>query len=185
MSRTHGAAAFVAATTLTLAGFTVAAYATGGQDDHKTAICHRTASDLNPYVYEEVDDHSLDGHYNNLPGHPAKFWKTAGVFRGQAHVVGDPRNDYPATTAADCEDTVETEPTDPPTTEPTQEPSETPTTEPTETPTETPATAPTETPTTDPTDEPSEEPTGNPRPPRHVHHDDPVSSPPTVIDAGL
>lgn len=71
---------------------------------HKTSICHRTASDTNPYVFITVDDASLDAHYNNLPGHPAKAWKSDGVFRGVAHKAGDLKYDYPATTAADCAD---------------------------------------------------------------------------------
>lgn len=70
----------------------------------KTAICHRTASDSNPYVYEEVDDNSLDAHYNNLPGHPEKYWKSDGTWRGVAHEAGDPKNDYPATSQSDCND---------------------------------------------------------------------------------
>jgi hypothetical protein len=40
--------------------------------DHKVAICHRTASETNRYVYIEVDIASLDAHFNNLPGHPPK-----------------------------------------------------------------------------------------------------------------
>ena len=70
----------------------------------KTAICHRTAADSNPYVFIEVDDESLPAHYNNLPGHPPKYWKSEGTWRGQHHNVGDPRNDYKATSAADCQD---------------------------------------------------------------------------------
>ena len=77
----------------------------GNQTEHKTSICHRTAADSNPYVFEEVEDSSLDAHYTNLTGHPAKYWQSAGIWRGVAHKAGEPRNDYAATTAADCQDT--------------------------------------------------------------------------------
>lgn len=40
--------------------------------DHKVGLCHRTASDSNPYVFIEVDVASLPAHLNNLPGHPQK-----------------------------------------------------------------------------------------------------------------
>jgi hypothetical protein len=40
--------------------------------DHKVPLCHRTASDSNPYVFIEVDVASLPAHLNNLPGHPRK-----------------------------------------------------------------------------------------------------------------
>jgi len=80
------------------------ANATGG-GDHKTSICHRTASDTNPYVFETVDNASLQAHLSNGKGHFPKYWKSDGIWRGVAHVVGDPKNDYRASTAADCRDT--------------------------------------------------------------------------------
>ncbi len=70
----------------------------------KTTICHRTASDTNPYVFIEVDDESLPAHLNNLPGHPAKHWKSDGTWRGDDHKAGDAKNDYVATSAEDCQD---------------------------------------------------------------------------------
>lgn len=77
----------------------------GGQTEHKTSICHRTAADSNPYVFEEVDDSSLEAHFKNLAGHPVKYWRSDGTWRGVPHQAGDQRNDYAATTAADCQDT--------------------------------------------------------------------------------
>lgn len=106
--------------------------ATKPDPEHKVALCHRTASDTNPYVYIEVDEASLDAHLNNLPGHPAKEWKTDGTFRGVAHVAGDLKSDYLATSEADCMDT-QTEAT--PTPDPTVDPTPDPTVEPTPAPT--------------------------------------------------
>jgi LPXTG-motif cell wall-anchored protein len=87
-------------------GFVTAANATPDPegDGHKVGICHRTASDTNPYVFIEVDEASLDAHLNNLPGHPAK-----------TNEDGSPRNDYLAQSAEEC---VVVEPTEPPPTEP-------------------------------------------------------------------
>lgn len=76
-------------------------------DGHKVGICHRTASDSNPYVYIEVDEASLSpGHLDNAdPGHKPTYWKSDGTFRGVAHVAGDPKDDYLAPGGAgDCED---------------------------------------------------------------------------------
>lgn len=91
--------------------------------EHKVGICHRTASDSNPYVYIEVDVASLSpGHLDNAdPGHKPTFWKSDGVFRGVAHVDGDPKDDYLADSAEDCDDFV-VEPTPTPTPEPTEPP---------------------------------------------------------------
>ena len=76
-----------------LMGFTAGqALATQPDPEHKVGICHRTASDTNPYVYIEVDEASLDAHLNNLPGHPAK-----------TNEDGSPRNDYLADGPEDCE----------------------------------------------------------------------------------
>lgn len=98
--------ALTAAATLALP---VAAVATPPGDDgeHKVAICHRTASDTNPYVYIEVDEASLSpGHLDNAdPGHKPTYWKSDGVFRGVAHSDGDPKDDYLAPGGpSDCED---------------------------------------------------------------------------------
>lgn len=59
--------------------------------DHKVGLCHRTASDTNPYVFITVDVASLDAHLNNLPGHPAK-----------TNADGSPRNDFLADSADQC-----------------------------------------------------------------------------------
>ena len=53
-----------------LSAATVAPAAATKGPDHKVGLCHRTASDSNPYVYIEVDVASLPAHLNNLPGHP-------------------------------------------------------------------------------------------------------------------
>ena len=78
----------------------------------KVGICHRTASDTNPYVFIEVsvgaaeEGESLSDHLaNNDTGHKPLFWKTDGTFRGEAHVAGDPKDDYEASGPEDCEDT--------------------------------------------------------------------------------
>lgn len=183
MSRRRGAAAFVAAASLTIGGVSAAtAFATnGGQDEHKTSICHRTASDSNPYVFETVADASLQAHLSNGKGHFPKEWKSDGTFRGVAHVAGDVKFDYLATVESDCEDTQETEPTSPPTTEPTSPPTSEPTTAPTETP-------PTSEPTTEtpaPSETPTPKPTPKPRPHTITHPDPAPPPPPVVIDAGL
>lgn len=82
--------------------------ATKPDPEHKVAICHRTASDTNPYVYIEVDEASLDAHFNNLPGHPAKEWKSDGTYRGFAHSEGDLKQDYLAEFGeASCSDSQE------------------------------------------------------------------------------
>jgi hypothetical protein len=107
-----------------LATCVTAAQATQPDPDHKVSICHRTASDTNPYVFITVDEASLPAHLNNLPGHPAKEWKTDGTFRGVAHVAGDLKNDYVAETAADCVD-FESSPTPTPTETVTPTPTET------------------------------------------------------------
>lgn len=110
-----------------IVGFIVAtsmsASATQPDPEHKVGLCHRTASDTNPYVFIEVDEASLPAHLNDLPGHPAKQWKTDGTFRGVAHVAGDLKSDYLAETSADCADF----PTESPSPTPTETPSPTPT----------------------------------------------------------
>lgn len=70
-----------------------AAFAT--PDHTKVGICHRTASDSNPYVYIEVDEAAVPAHLGNThPGHDAKVWKSDGTFRGVEHSKGDPKDDY-------------------------------------------------------------------------------------------
>jgi cell division protein FtsN len=103
----------------------------------KVQLCHRTASDSNPYVLIEIDQSALDAHLNNLPGHPAKSWKSDGTWLGVAHVEGDLKNDYLfVKEEAECE----------PGEEPSEEPSATPEVTPTPTPEVTPAPTPEVTP---------------------------------------
>jgi hypothetical protein len=45
---------------------------TATPNHEKVDLCHRTASDSNPYVFIQVDPASLPAHLNNLPGHPQK-----------------------------------------------------------------------------------------------------------------
>lgn len=122
--------------------------ATKPNPEHKVGICHRTASDTNPYVFIKVDVASLSpGHLDNAdPGHKPRFWKSDGTFRGVAHVKGDAKDDYLAPGGkADCEDfTVNATPTPTPT--PTATPTMTPAETPVETPAETPVMTPVETP---------------------------------------
>lgn len=91
-------------------------WATQPDPEHKVGLCHRTASDTNPYVYVEVDEVSLSpGHLDNAdPGHKPTTWKSAGTWRGDEHAAGDPKDDYLATSADDCDDLV-TEPSPTPT----------------------------------------------------------------------
>jgi hypothetical protein len=105
--RRRAAAALAAAGALVMSSglIVLAASSATALTEHKTSICHRTAADSNPYVFEDVDDSSLDAHYTNQTGHPVRYWKSAGTWRNVAHKAGDPRNDYPATSAADCRDT--------------------------------------------------------------------------------
>jgi len=133
----------------TLAAFAGAASATQPDPEHKVGLCHRTASDTNPYVYIEVDEAAVPAHVGNtLPGHKPTVWKTDGTFRGVSHAAGDPKDDYLAQSPGDCDDLV-VDPTPTPT-----DPTPTPT-EPTPTPT---VTDPTPTPTHT-TEEPTEKPT--------------------------
>jgi len=127
----------------------------------KVSLCHRTASDSNPYVFITVANPSIAAaHLSNDPGHPARFWKSDGTFQGVAHVKGDPKNDYLAKDKSDCGD----EETPPPCefddslpadsedcVEPTPTPEVTPTPTPEVTPTPTPEVTPTPTPEVTPT----------------------------------
>ena len=117
--------------------------ATKPHPGHKVAICHRTASDTNPYVLIEVDEASLPAHFNNLPGHPAKEWKSAGSWNGAVHVAGDLKSDYLYVKGeSECEPGVEE--TETPEVTPTPDPTSTPeiTPDPTATPVATPQATP-------------------------------------------
>jgi len=134
--------------------------ATKPDPDHKVSICHRTASDSNPYTFISIDEAALDTHLDNGDGHPGKEWKSDGTFRGVTHEAGDVKFDYEAEVSSDCDDFPP--PTDEPTATPTPAPTETPTPEPTATPT--PEATPTPTPEATPTPTPSEEPSATPTP---------------------
>ncbi|GAA2084358.1 hypothetical protein IDH50_06145 [Aeromicrobium tamlense] len=147
------------------------ASATPGNGQEKIGVCHRTASESNPYVYLEVPAAEANGHITGTGSqhHQQVTWKSEGSWRGVAHAAGDLRLDYYAhedeIAARQCLDT--STPTEDPTTPPTEDP----TTPPTEEPTEDPTTPPTEEPTDEPTDpgtEPSDEPS---QPSDDVTHD--------------
>jgi LPXTG-motif cell wall-anchored protein len=86
------------------------AWATPPGNETKTGLCHRTASDSNPYVFIEVDDNSLQSHLTDTKGHFPKPWKSDGVFRSVSHVKGDLKHDYEATSAEDCVDNTPVQP---------------------------------------------------------------------------
>lgn len=86
------------------------AWATPPGNETKTGLCHRTASDTNPYVFIEVDDNSLQSHLTDTKGHFPKKWKSDGVFRSVSHVKGDLKHDYEATSADDCVDNTPVKP---------------------------------------------------------------------------
>ena len=109
-------ATILALVVLAFAGSSV--LATQGED-HKVGLCHRTASDTNPYVFIEVDVAALSpGHLDNAdPGHKPTFWKSDVTFRGVAYADGDAKDDYLAEAEADCNDIV-VDPTPTPTPDP-------------------------------------------------------------------
>lgn len=115
--------------------------ATEGNGQDKVGVCHRTASETNPYVYIEVPADEANGHITGTDKQHNEqvTWKSDGTWRGVPHKAGDLKLDYYASSAAECEDTVPTTPTETPST-PTETPS---------TPTETPS-VPTETPSVTP-----------------------------------
>ncbi|WP_165570485.1 hypothetical protein [Aeromicrobium sp. IC_218] len=143
----------------------VAEPASAGQED-KIGVCHRTASDSNPYVLLVVPAQQASGHITGTDKQHNQqvTWSTSGSWRGVPHAAGDPKLDYFASAeeleAGRCQDTAGPTPTPrDPETEPIA-----PTTDPTE---PEPSTDPTEPPTTEPATEPTE-PTPGP--------DDPTAS---------
>lgn len=146
MKTQNYAAALAVTGVLSLAGAVTAPAWAGGPDSggqDKVGVCHRTASESNPYVYISVPEDEANGHITGTDKqhNQSVTWKTDGTWRGVPHRAGDLRLDYYASSSAECEDTT---PTTPPTTTP-----PTTTTPTTTTPTTTPTTtAPTTTPTT-------------------------------------
>ena len=150
----------------------------------KVSLCHRTASDSNPYVFITVANPSIAAaHLSNDPGHPARFWKSDGTFRGVAHVTGDPKNDFLAESKSDCGDEETPPPCEfddslPADSEDCVEPTPTPTPTPDVTPTPTPEVTPTPTPEVTPTPTPIVTTPPVTSPPRN-----PQTAPPTDIAA--
>jgi outer membrane biosynthesis protein TonB len=141
------------------------ALATQPDPEHKVQLCHRTASDTNPYVLIEVDEAAVDTHLHNGQGHPAK-----------ENPDGSPRNDYLYVKGeAECE------PGDP------EEPEVTPTPTPEVTPTPTPEVTPTPTPEVTPTPEitPEITPVTTPPPPKGPETDVEVDVAPVSSTNGL
>jgi hypothetical protein len=147
MKTQNYAAALAVTGVLSLAGAVTAPVWAAGPDNggqEKVGVCHRTASESNPYVFISVPEDEANGHITGTDKqHNQKVtWKTDGTWRGVPHQAGDLRLDYYASSSAECEDTTPTTPptTTPPTTTPptTTPPTTTPTT--TAPPTTTPAT---------------------------------------------
>lgn len=109
---------------LGIACFGFVGAAQGNDVSDKVGVCHRTAADTNPYVYIEVPAEEANGHITGTDKQHNEqvTWKSDGTWRGVAHVAGDLKLDYYATSSADCEDVVPT-----PTETVTVTPSETPT----------------------------------------------------------
>lgn len=78
------------------------AFATPDDDDdgHKVGLCHRTASNSNPYVFIKVDEAAVPTHLHNGNGHPPK-----------TNSDGSPRNDYLADDRSECTQTPAPHPT--------------------------------------------------------------------------
>ncbi len=140
--------AIVAVLAIALAG-SASVSATQHDPDHKVGICHRTASDTNPYVYIEVDEVAVSAHIGES-AHPSK----------------DGRNDYLAPNGeVDC-NVKEVTPSSSPSS-PSPEPSGSPSVTPEPTPSATPSASP----------NPSTRPSVTPSPTRSPHA--PVIAPPT------
>jgi hypothetical protein len=104
----------LAVVALALTGFV---WSTAEANPHdKVGVCHRTASETNPYVYIEVPADEANGHITGTGKQHNEnvYWKSAGTWRGVDHLAGDIKLDYYANSRSDCEDTV-VEPTPDPT----------------------------------------------------------------------
>jgi hypothetical protein len=62
----------------------------------KVGVCHRTASESNPYVLINVPQDEANGHITGTSKqHNHKvYWNEAGVYDGITHAAGDERMDY-------------------------------------------------------------------------------------------
>lgn len=90
---------------LTVLGLGIAPASAAVQDN--VGVCHRTASESNPYVFIEVPPAEANGHITGTSNqHNQKVvWPTAGTWRGIPHAAGDLRLDYLAPGGeGDCTD---------------------------------------------------------------------------------
>lgn len=97
----------IAAFLLSMSVFTTtAAFATDSTKKEKIGVCHRTASDSNPYVFIEVPEDEANGHITGTDKqHNEKVtWKSDGTFRGVDHKDGDLKLDYYASNKVECDD---------------------------------------------------------------------------------
>ena len=87
---------------LVLSGLT-AANATG-----KVDVCHRTASNTNPYVKINIPADEANGHITGTSSQHNQqvTWDSAGTYDGIPHAAGSPRLDYFADQgiSGDCSD---------------------------------------------------------------------------------
>lgn len=71
----------------------------GNGGDSKVAVCHRTASESNPYTFILVPEDEANGHITGTSAqHNSQVvWKSDGTWRGVEHKAGDLKLDYFAT----------------------------------------------------------------------------------------
>lgn len=110
MNAGRKAAVLVTATLVWGAAPAVAQANGQGSPQEKVGVCHRTASETNPYVYIYVPKDEANGHITGTDKqHNTKvYWKSDGTWRGVPHHAGDEKLDYYADGPADCEDTAST-----------------------------------------------------------------------------